>query len=674
MSKFKALTILLYLCSVLYFSCQKDSDDGNTPAPIGIWGGSTRINIIGQVIDENGNAVSGAQVNAGGSLTTTNVMGVFVLNGVSAFENLGYVKVEKAGYFPGSRSFVPGSSTELVEIRLLTKTHAGTVSGSTGGTVYADGVSVELAPGSVVKSNNSVHTGKVRVYVSNIDPTSPDFNQEMPGNLIAVQDNQPRGLTSFGMVAIELISGGGLPLKLAQGQTATVKFPIAQGLQASAPASIDLWSFDEENGYWKHEGQATRSGNEYIAEVSHFSFWNCDVPWDYILIDGLVKVTNNQPMPNATVTITGTNVGSANDITNSQGEFGGYVPVNEVLSISVSCDCAGTDTTVYAANIGPFTSNTTLSQIMINSQGFTIVTGTVVDCNNAALANSYVLANGQVYYAPNGQFRFQACGSSVSITPYGTSPWVPGIAQILTLSGGTVSAGALQVCATGGGGGSCVGGPSTVTDIDGNVYNVVTIGNQCWMQENLKVSNYRNGDPITTNLSGLEWETTTSGAFAFHNNAVSNDSIYGKLYNWYAVADPRGLCPTGWHEPTDSEWNVLIKTLDPQADTASSTFSQSLLAGGFMKSTGTLQAGTGLWNSPNSGATNSSGFTGFPGGSRSYSGGTFYNIGTHGFWWSSTQHSSVSSAWYRFLDFSNDNVYWYFTKKKAGFSVRCVRD
>jgi uncharacterized protein (TIGR02145 family) len=224
----------------------------------------------------------------------------------------------------------------------------------------------------------------------------------------------------------------------------------------------------------------------------------------------------------------------------------------------------------------------------------------------------------------------------------------------------------------GGGGGSCAGGPSTVTDIDGNVYNVVQIGNQCWMKENMKTTKYRNGDSIPTNLSNSSWSATTSGAYAIYNSAVVNDSIYGKLYNWYAVADPAGLCPTGWHVPGVGEWNELVKFLDPGADTTSNFVYQSQIAGGFMKATGTVQAGTGLWEDPNFGATNSSGFSGLPGGFRNYDG-TFKSLGLVGYWWSSTQDSSTNAGG-RGLHNNNAYVYRANYGKGAGFSVRCVRD
>ncbi len=212
-----------------------------------------------------------------------------------------------------------------------------------------------------------------------------------------------------------------------------------------------------------------------------------------------------------------------------------------------------------------------------------------------------------------------------------------------------------------GGGSYC---PATVTDIDGNVYNTIQIGSQCWMQENLKVERYRNGESIPTGLSNSAWSntyTTTDGAFAVYNNEASNKDTYGLLYNWYAVDDTRGICPTGWHVPTAGEWTDLTDHLGGES-----------VAGGHMKTTGTLSAGTGLWQAPNTGATNSSGFSGLPGGIRNNLG-NFTFQGTSGDWWSSRE-VSAGSAVLRRLVYAGGNAIRSLNPKQNGFSVRCLRD
>ena len=177
------------------------------------------------------------------------------------------------------------------------------------------------------------------------------------------------------------------------------------------------------------------------------------------------------------------------------------------------------------------------------------------------------------------------------------------------------------------------------------------------------MSKYRNGDNIPTGLSNNAWSNTTSGAYAIYDNNPINDGLYGKLYNWYAVGDSRGLCPTGWHVPTDSEWNVMVKYLDPNADTAAVGW-QNNNAGTALKST------TG-WNN-NGNGTNSSGFTGLPGGIRD-GGGGFYVVGTSGAWWSSSVAGS-GDAWSRDLFYYYADVFRYGYDRRNGFSVRCARD
>jgi uncharacterized protein (TIGR02145 family) len=194
-----------------------------------------------------------------------------------------------------------------------------------------------------------------------------------------------------------------------------------------------------------------------------------------------------------------------------------------------------------------------------------------------------------------------------------------------------------------------------VSDIDGNVYGTVVIGTQTWMAENLKTTRYRDGSSIAYVLDNGTWSSLNSGAWSYYNHDSTNNSIYGKLYNWYAVADSRSLCPTGWHVPSDAEWTSLENFLGG-----------SSVAGGKMK------AVSSLWSSPNTGATNESGFSALPGGFRSYDG-SFNNFGYNGFWWSSTENSSTF-AWIRYLISNGAYSYRDNANKTFGFSVRCLKD
>jgi uncharacterized protein (TIGR02145 family) len=202
-----------------------------------------------------------------------------------------------------------------------------------------------------------------------------------------------------------------------------------------------------------------------------------------------------------------------------------------------------------------------------------------------------------------------------------------------------------------------------VKDIDNNKYDIITIGTQTWMAENLKTTRYNDGTVIPLVTDGAAWGTaSTNGApgYCWYNNESSNLISYGALYNWYAINTTtngnKNVCPTGWHVPTDGEWTTLTTYLGGET-----------VAGGKMK-----EAGLAHWDTPNTGATNESGFAGLPGGDRYYDG-TFGFIGGYGYWWSSTE-DDTTYAWNRALN----GYYGYVDRtsngKGSGFSVRCLRD
>jgi uncharacterized protein (TIGR02145 family) len=198
--------------------------------------------------------------------------------------------------------------------------------------------------------------------------------------------------------------------------------------------------------------------------------------------------------------------------------------------------------------------------------------------------------------------------------------------------------------------------PSTVTDIDGNVYHTVVIGTQVWFAENLKTTRYRNGDTIPNISDNSAWIASSKGAYCNYDNNSSNSAIYGFLYNLHAVNDSRNLPPIGWHIPTDADWATLLTYLGGEN-----------MAGGKLKATGFTQ-----WTSPNTGATNSSGFTGLPGGYRQFDA-SFNGIGEFGYWWSAAVHGDTVN-WRRELNYNNFQVSRLCNVNTNGFSIRCLRD
>ncbi len=200
-----------------------------------------------------------------------------------------------------------------------------------------------------------------------------------------------------------------------------------------------------------------------------------------------------------------------------------------------------------------------------------------------------------------------------------------------------------------------------VADINGNFYSSIIISGQEWMMSNLQVTQYRNGDVIPTNLDAGTWQGTTSGGVANYDDLSANVSIYGRLYNWYAVNDARGVCPTGWHVPTDAEWSTLETALGG-----------SVGAGMKMKESGTIAMGNGQWMTGYEPATNESGFSAQPGGYRYFSG-TYNGQTAWANFWTNTE-TGPGYAWDRELFYNNSNSNRVAIDKHTGFSVRCLKD
>lgn len=199
--------------------------------------------------------------------------------------------------------------------------------------------------------------------------------------------------------------------------------------------------------------------------------------------------------------------------------------------------------------------------------------------------------------------------------------------------------------------------PITVTDIDGNVYEAVTIGDQVWMKENLKTTKYNDGTAIFNVTDNTEWGNLVTGAYCwYYNYPDAYKDTYGALYNWYALGTGI-LCPNGWHVPTHADWAQLADFLGGEAK-----------AGGKLK-----EAGTTHWLEPNIGATNETSFTALPNGVRDKDGGVFWGLREWGTWWSATEYSTDSAMIYM-LYYNYSDLYHTYRDKNFGFSIRCVKD
>jgi uncharacterized protein (TIGR02145 family) len=212
------------------------------------------------------------------------------------------------------------------------------------------------------------------------------------------------------------------------------------------------------------------------------------------------------------------------------------------------------------------------------------------------------------------------------------------------------------------------GGQTSLT-YDGRTYDLVEIGGQCWFADNLATDQYRNGDLIPTGLDNTTWQNTTTGAYAVYDNDPANDATYGKLYNWYTTVDTRGLCPTGWHVPTDCEWMYLEGSLGMSiGDQQLGGFNRGDFQGDALKT-------VAYWNSVTIIGTDAFGFSAVPGGFRHSNeiAQPYASLGDYGAWWTS-QINGVTTAWYREMYSFYSTITRTGSIRNLGYSVRCVRD
>lgn len=395
---FAGVVLFFLFC---FTSCQKGIDvPSPEPEPPVV---SLRATVTGRVVNENKVPVSGASIAAGTVTTTTDINGYFQLSNVLLDRNAGYVKVEKSGYFAGSRT-ISVQATNYIEVELIPKVAAGSFSAAFGGTVTVpNGGSIQFDAASVMnESTKAGYTGTVQVAAFFLDPSAANFSAIMPGDLRGTAtSNEERGLQSFGMLAVELTGASGEKLNIASGKSAKLTFPIPSSIAAQAPATIPLWYFDEAKGLWKEEGTATKQGLNYVGTVGHFSFWNVDAPFPLIDFEAVIKDNAGKPLPFTRVEmkLTGnTATTSGSGYTDSTGKVWGKVPAGKTMQLVVYSQC---NSVIHTQDLNPMNSNTNLGNITVNNGGIFSVTlsGTVVNCSNAAVTTGFVSAkiNGRTY-------------------------------------------------------------------------------------------------------------------------------------------------------------------------------------------------------------------------------------------------------------------------------------
>lgn len=393
----KVLAIALSFISVgLFFSCKKtDIINNPTEQPVDF---SKKIiaSVNGFVTNEYSAPVAGATVQYGESSSTTDRYGYFEIKNATVTENAAPVTVNMNGYFKGIKTFVAEAGRKnFCRIKLIPKSNSGSVDAALGGDVtLSNGLKVSLpASGIMDAATKAPYSGIVSVSSSWINPIADDVNEIMPGDLRGINTNGSlRSLTSFGMAAVELTGSAGQLLQIADGKIATLTFPLPNIIAADAPASIPLWYFDEIKGLWVEEGSATKSGNSYVGDVKHFTFWNVDIPNPAVPVSFIIIDSSNNPVNNVYVVITpttGNTHGSISGFTDETGYVNVPVTANTTYRVQFSNSCLGASP--FSKNFSVETKAVDLGRIAVSNTLVVKFSGIATNCSNMPLTNGRIV-------------------------------------------------------------------------------------------------------------------------------------------------------------------------------------------------------------------------------------------------------------------------------------------
>lgn len=454
------LPLLALLTAALWFTHCKDIRNEDLGNPSGV---NALVTFAGQVTDENGDPVINAQVQAGSQTGFTDKNGIFRLQPVSLPEQNAILKISATGYFDFTRAYVvENNKLRTVQVQLLSRNIVSTpLNTGTGGTaVVDDKVTLQFPANAVVKSDGSAYSGDYYIYARYLSPDAPKLLERMQGDLRGLRAGTEEGiLTTYGMVGVEMVTPGGESLQIKPGEQVEMRMDIANSQVSNAPASLPLWYFDTNKARWIEEGEAQRVGNQYVGKVSHFTWWNCDVWGPRIILTGHVYEGDLQhPLANVEILICATGSGCAHGDSDDEGFFGGGAPKDVPLTLTVQGLGACSGQVLYEANIGSFSDDAVLPDIIIPSttSSALTVTGRIVDCNNQAVTDGYVkiIANSTEHFSftdANGNFSTSiSCGvgaGTVEVKGFDPTQLLESTVVSLSAAASPADAGDLQACA-----------------------------------------------------------------------------------------------------------------------------------------------------------------------------------------------------------------------------------
>lgn len=359
-------------------------------------------NFYGRVVNEYNEPINGVLIEIGNKQTTTNNDGIYSLINVLVIENLTYIKASKKGYFQSGKTIKSKEKIiNNINLILVEKKLKGIINSNEDNTVNIGGGSnIQFTANSfLINSTSEPYVGKVKVFAYNLNPTIKNEFESMPGALLGLNENNNlQSLLSFGMVAVELEDENGKELNINPNKPSTIFFNIDPSILSSAPNEISLWYFNEKKGLWIEEGKAQKQNGKYIANVKHFTWWNCDYGGGPIEISLRLIDKNGTPLPNTYVQISSANsfgVGGGNGYTSSDGNITSRIPQNTIMRIKVFSQYrnnACSNMIILDSTLQTYSSSTNIGDIVINNNNslkHINFEGNYKDCNNNFLNNEF---------------------------------------------------------------------------------------------------------------------------------------------------------------------------------------------------------------------------------------------------------------------------------------------
>ena len=390
---------VLSFCFVMLAACHDDDVSGGSPNPEepGIKPDfETKItaSVNGFITNENDEPFAGVKVTAGDISVQTDASGYFEIRNTSLTKDISFLTAESEGYFRGIRTWRGNSGQkDFVRVKLLPKTIIGTITAQSGGAVAtADGAKLKFPANGVVTADGASYTGTVNVAARWMNPATDDIYMEMPGDLRAINTSENMvGLTTYGMLAVELTSTSGDLLNVAPDKKVEMSMPIPSEFQATAPQDMPLWYFDETKGLWIEEGISKRSGSEYVGEVGHFSFWNCDIQAELTDFSGQLNDSEDNPIAGAKINLVAKCIDNSSRTvyTSSSGRINGYVPANcEIIMYVYGAD-KSCPVTVHEFTTG--SGKTDIGKLNTLAEKEQKISGKISSCNDKPVTDGYII-------------------------------------------------------------------------------------------------------------------------------------------------------------------------------------------------------------------------------------------------------------------------------------------